>query len=162
MRILLFFSFFVIYTSSFAQDDLLDMFEEEETTEYASAFFKSDRVVLGQSIENAAKGNLSFVIQHQFGEVSGAAYNLWGLDESTIRFGFAYGLTDWLTLAVRCGRESFRRLADAKGSPRDVAGRAGPGIRRHAPGGRSADLAATPADPDAPSRSAGEHLYLAA
>lgn len=95
-----------------AQDDLLDMIEEgeEETTHYTSATFKATRVINTQSIETPSEGVLQFVIQHRFGTLNQGAYELWGLDQSTIRLGFDYGITDWLSIGV--GRSSFQKTYD--------------------------------------------------
>lgn len=94
-----------------AQDDMMDLFgPEEETTEYAFATFKATRLVLGQSVENPAKGTLVFLIQHHFGYVNSGAYEFWGLDQATIRLGLDYGITDWL--AVGIGRSSYKKTYD--------------------------------------------------
>lgn len=95
---------------SFSQDDLLDMFEEEEKIEYAIANFKTTRVILGQSIENPKKGNLNLQIQHQFGNINDGAYEMFGLDQATIRLGFEYGLTEWLGVGI--GRSSHGKTFD--------------------------------------------------
>jgi hypothetical protein len=50
------------------------------------------------------------VIQHRFGTLNQGAYELWGLDQSTIRLGFDYGITDWLSVGV--GRSSFQKTYD--------------------------------------------------
>lgn len=96
-----------------AQDDLLSMFDEEETTDYATASFKATRVVLGQSVENPKNGNLNFLIQHQFGSMKDGAYEMWGFDQAIIRLGFEYGITDWL--GVGFGRSSFNKSLDFYG-----------------------------------------------
>jgi len=93
-----------------AQDDLLDMLEEEETTEYASATFKGTRIINLQSVEAPAPGVLQFVIQHRFGRINQGAYELFGLDNATIRLGFDYGITDWLSVSL--GRSSFEKTYD--------------------------------------------------
>jgi hypothetical protein len=91
--------------------DLFDLFgEDEPVTEYAFATFKTTRVVNGQSIENPPFGELKFVISHHFGSVNQGYYNLWGLDQSTIRLGLEYGLTE--RLAVSIGRSSFEKTFD--------------------------------------------------
>lgn len=97
-----------------AQDDLLGLLEDEEDknpeTEYAYATFKASRVINGQSVELTSKNELTFVIQHRFGEVGGGAYELWGLDQSTIRFGLEYGVFNWLNVGF--GRSSFKKTYD--------------------------------------------------
>ncbi|MFC1732384.1 DUF5777 family beta-barrel protein [candidate division KSB1 bacterium] len=97
---------------SFSQDDLLDIFGEEENkeTEYAFATFKTTRVVAGQSIENPAPGELIFIISHRFGKINEGLYEYFGLDQSTIRFGFEYGFNKRLALGF--GRSTFRKTYD--------------------------------------------------
>lgn len=75
-----------------------------------SETFYDSRVINGQSVEMTTKGTMKFLISHRFGPVSGGAYELWGLDQSTIRLGFDYGVTDWLTLGI--GRSSFEKTFD--------------------------------------------------
>jgi len=104
------FLFFGLFTVK-AQDDMMDLFgPDEETTEYAFATFKATRLVLGQSVENPAKGTLVFMIQHHFGYINSGAYEYWGLDQSTIRLGFEYGINDWL--AVGIGRSTYKKTYD--------------------------------------------------
>ena len=94
-----------------AQDELMDIFgDDEPVTEYAYATFKTTRVSLGQSVENAATGNLIFDIQHHFGRVNEGAYEFFGLDQATLRLGFQYGITDWLTVGI--GRSTLEKTYD--------------------------------------------------
>jgi len=94
-----------------AQDELMDIFgDDEPVTEYAYATFKTTRVSLGQSVENAASGNLIFDIQHHFGRVNEGAYEFFGLDQATLRLGFQYGITDWLTVGI--GRSTLEKTYD--------------------------------------------------
>jgi hypothetical protein len=94
----------------FAQD-LMDMLKDETPkTNYSYAAFKTTRIILGQSIENPAKGTLQFEIQHDFGALNSGAYNMWGLDMSTIRLGFEYGINNWLAIGV--GRSSWEKTFD--------------------------------------------------
>jgi len=94
----------------FAQDNLMSLFDEPTQTVYTQATFKTTRVVLGQSVESPATGNLIFVIQHHFGYVNQGAYEFFGLDQATIRLGFEYGITDWLMIGI--GRSSFGKTYD--------------------------------------------------
>jgi len=97
---------------SFSQDlfDILDE-TEEPTTEYTYATFKTTRIVSGQSIENPHSGVLLFIIGHRFGKLNSGSYNLWGLDQATIRLGLEYGLTERLAIAV--GRSSYQKTYDS-------------------------------------------------
>ncbi len=109
-----FFLLFLFPLLSFSQEDLLGMLEEEsEKTaepEYAYATFKATRIVNTQSIENVPKKDLLFVIQHRFGRINEGIYDLFGLDYSTIRFGFDYGITDRVTVGI--GRSSYQKTYD--------------------------------------------------
>jgi hypothetical protein len=90
---------------------LFDLFEDEEpVVEYTFATFKTTRIVNSQSVENPPVGNLKVVVSHHFGKLNDGAYNLWGLDQSTIRLGLEYGLTERLAIAV--GRSSFEKTFD--------------------------------------------------
>ncbi|MFT4682665.1 MAG: hypothetical protein ACJAU0_001383 [Flavobacteriales bacterium] len=72
--------------------------------------FKDTRVINGHSVETSQKGAMKFVISHRFGTLNGGTYELFGLDQSTIRMGLDYGLTDRLTLGA--GRSSFEKTYD--------------------------------------------------
>jgi hypothetical protein len=87
----------------------VDLFAEEETafTDIVTATFKSTRVVNGQSIENVGKGVLDFKILHRFGQLSDGAYNLFGLDQASMRLGLDYGITKGLMVGV--GRSTFEK-----------------------------------------------------
>ena len=94
----------------FAQNDLMNLLADKPKTNYTTATFKTTRVVLGQSIETPAAGNLIFTIQHHFGYINQGAYQFFGLDQATLRLGFAYGITNWLTLGI--GRSTFEKTYD--------------------------------------------------
>ncbi|MFK8005645.1 MAG: DUF5777 family beta-barrel protein [Saprospiraceae bacterium] len=90
--------------------DLLDMLGEEEVTNYASAAFKTNRVINLHSIENTAAGVMDLKISHRFGFLNGGFYELFGLDGASIRIGADYGLTDNMTVGF--GRSSFEKTYD--------------------------------------------------
>lgn len=94
-----------------AQDDLMGLLDEgEPETEYTIATFKSKRIINGHSVENPSEGVLQFVVSHHFGRLNQGAYNLFGLDQATIKLDFQYGITD--RLAVGVGRSSFQKTFD--------------------------------------------------
>lgn len=99
-------------TPAFAQDDLLSLIEEDEapTVNYATAGFKTTRVINSHSFENTAAGVLDVKISHRFGYLNGGAYELFGLDDATIRIGADYGITD--QLMVGFGRSSVGKTYD--------------------------------------------------
>ena len=110
-RILILFLFFTAIARISAAQDLLDMLKDDKPQiNYAYATFKTTRVVLGQSIENPAAGTLQFLIQHDFGSLNQGAYNMWGLDQSTIRLGLEYGINNWLSVGI--GRSSYEKTFD--------------------------------------------------
>lgn len=111
-RITLFVILFILFGSRVVAQELMDLLKEDDSikTEYTYATFKSTRVINGQSIELPPKGALNFVISHHFGEISSGAYEWFGLDQANIRFGFDYGITDWLSIGI--GRTSVDKTFD--------------------------------------------------
>jgi len=99
-------------TVSQAQDDLLDELNkiQKPVISYASATFKSSRIVSGHSIETVAPKHLDFRISHRFGALNSGYQELFGLDQSQIRLGFEFGLTNRLTVGV--GRNSYQKTYD--------------------------------------------------
>ncbi len=93
------------------EEDLLSLLGEEETTNYTTASFKANRVVNLHSLENTAAGELDIKISHRFGFLNGSFYELFGLDQATIRIGGDYGITDRLMVGI--GRSSFEKTYDA-------------------------------------------------
>lgn len=107
--LLLFFSL-----NAFAQDDLMKMLEEETEKDtkpdYTTATFKTTRLINGHSVENVAAGVLDFRISHRFGYLNSGAYELWGLDQATMRLGLDYGITKWWMVGV--GRSTYQKQYD--------------------------------------------------
>ncbi|HRY32345.1 MAG TPA: DUF5777 family beta-barrel protein [Bacteroidales bacterium] len=100
-----------ILTLHTGAQDLLDLLDEGPAKpEVVTATFKTTRLVNGQSIENPANGVLVFIISHRFGRLNQGAYELFGLDQSTIRFGLEYGVNDRLALGL--GRSSYQKTFD--------------------------------------------------
>ena len=95
-----------------AQDDLFDLMETDSTETVADVYtpFMSTRIINMQSTEGIAAGTWSFIIAHRFGAMNGGWRELYGLDQSSIRFGFEFGLTNWLTVGF--GRSSFEKTYD--------------------------------------------------
>lgn len=84
--------------------------ETKPTVNFATATFKSTRIINGHSIEQMKKKQLEFRISHRFGTLNNGAYGLFGLDQSVIHFSLEYGLKDWLM--VGAGRGSFNKTFD--------------------------------------------------
>jgi len=109
-RIILF--IFLLPTVSFAQDDLLNQLQKEDSARAfpVMATFKSTRVVNGQSVETMKKNHLDFRISHRFGRLNSGAYQFFGLDQATMRMGFEYGVTDRFEIGV--GRSTSQKVYD--------------------------------------------------
>ena len=72
--------------------------------------FKDTRIVNGHSTETNFKGEMTFIIQHRFGRVNTGGYELFGLDNATMRMGLDYGITDKLDIGI--GRSTFEKTFD--------------------------------------------------
>ena len=92
------------------EQDLLSLLGREETTEYAAASFKTNRVINLHSLESTSSGVLDAKISHRFGFINGGPYELFGLDQATVRIGLDYGVSDRLTIGI--GRSSFEKTYD--------------------------------------------------
>jgi hypothetical protein len=92
------------------EEDLLSLLGEEETTNYVTGSFKATRIINLHSLENMSGGELDIRISHRFGFISGGIYELYGLDQATIRLGADYGITD--RLMVGFGRSSYEKTYD--------------------------------------------------
>lgn len=105
-------TFLILASLQLCSQDLLDILESETpvSENIVSATFKGTRIVNGHSIENRKKKELEFIISHRFGRVNTGFEELFGLDQSNIRFSFEYGLTDDLTGGL--GRSSFEKTYD--------------------------------------------------
>lgn len=84
--------------------------ESLDTSSDIISTFNGTRLLNGHSIETRKKGVLEFLIQHRFGRLNSGFDDLFGLDDSTIRFGFEYAFTDDLTVAL--GRSSYEKTFD--------------------------------------------------
>jgi hypothetical protein len=81
-----------------------------QETNYAFDVFEDSRIVNGQSVETSREGQMKFIIAHRFGRVSDGLSEFFGFDQSTIRLGLDYGITDWLNIGI--GRSSFEKTVD--------------------------------------------------
>jgi opacity protein-like surface antigen len=102
----------IISFGIFAQDDLMNIINQDSTREinYTTATFKSTRVMNGHSIERMVPGQLDVRISHRFGTLNSGGYNFFGLDQSNIHLGLEYGIFKWLMIGV--GRSEFEKTYD--------------------------------------------------
>jgi hypothetical protein len=92
----------------FSQED--DLLAEEPTKSVKSPTadfaFKTTKVINLQSSEVTDVGVLDFKMMHRFGALNAGAYEAFGLDQATVRFGFEYGIMK--NLMVSAGRSNVR------------------------------------------------------
>lgn len=72
--------------------------------------FKGTRFINGQSANLIEKGKLHMQIQHRFGDISQGFYELFGLDQASMRFGFEYGFGNNFNLGF--GRSTYLKAYD--------------------------------------------------
>ena len=106
-RIFIFLAFNSIVSSQENLESLLDPVTENYSV---TSTFMSTRIINGHSIEMFAPGALDVRISHRFGALNTGFYELFGLDEATIRIGLEYGLSNNIMLGL--GRSSYRKNYD--------------------------------------------------
>lgn len=94
--------------------DLSEYITREEPSPTSSAYetFKGLQVGNAQSTTLLGDMKLMMFIGHCFGRVSGGLYELFGLDEATMRLGLDYGFLPWLTAGF--GRSTFEKTWDIR------------------------------------------------
>jgi hypothetical protein len=92
----------------FSQEDDLLAEEPAKSVKAATAdfAFKTTKVINLQSSEVTDVGVLDFKMMHRFGALNAGAYEAFGLDQATVRFGFEYGIMK--NLMVSAGRSNVR------------------------------------------------------
>ncbi len=106
---------FIFPCHAIAQNpDLLTILEKEDSlrpsTIYTIATFKTTRLINAHSIEQLAGGVMDVKISHRFGTLNKGFYELFGLDNASIRIGADYGINNWLMIGL--GRSSFEKQYD--------------------------------------------------
>ena len=104
--------FILLITLSAHSQDMLEQLRGQSGQEPETILgtFKGTRIINGQSIETRGKGNLDVIISHRFGRINSGGYNLFGLDDSNVRLGLEYSLSDRITLGF--GRNSLNKVYD--------------------------------------------------
>ena len=103
--------FFIIVSFTYSQDDLEALLSpiEYSSNDLQRTFF-STRIVNSHSVDLYKPGALDLRISHRFGPLSSGIYELFGLDQATIRVAFEYGLSDKLMIGL--GRSSYKKNYD--------------------------------------------------
>jgi Membrane bound beta barrel domain (DUF5777) len=107
---------FAMLCNTVAAQDTTDIMKQlendtEATTDYTTATFKTTRLINGHTVENVGKGVLDIKISHRFGQLNGGGYELFGLDNATMRMGGDYGITNYLMIGI--GRSTYQKTYDA-------------------------------------------------
>jgi hypothetical protein len=89
----------------------LDSAKQKPKREYINYTFQSSRIINGHSIEIIPKGMMDFRIAHRFGTLNGGFYELFGLDNASMRMSFDFGLAPNLMVGV--GRSTYQKQYDA-------------------------------------------------
>jgi len=100
--------FLFVGLRGFSQNDILNELDTQiKPDSTVNNTFESLKIVNLESTKLVGKGDLFFVIAHRFGSVKNGLTDLFGLDESTIRFSFFYGFSDGFNLGI--SRSEFRK-----------------------------------------------------
>lgn len=98
--------------------DLMSALENDvsgnNTINYTTATFKTTRLINGHTVQNVGKGVLDVKISHRFGTIAGengGSYNLFGLDNASMRMGLDYGISQYLMVGI--GRSTYNKTYDA-------------------------------------------------
>eukprot|EP01034_Spumella_vulgaris_P000299 gene299-399_t len=109
---------FTIKLADYNAQSLLDEVDKTDSSavgqkpkrEKVYGTFYGTRLINGHTIETNPKGSFVFIISHRFGRVNSGFYEFFGLDNSTVRFGFEYAVLDNLMLGF--GRSSNGAMWD--------------------------------------------------
>lgn len=102
----------VVKAQSDSTSDLMKELQNNTpaSKDHTTAAFKTTRIVTAQSIENLPAGVLDLRFSHRFGKINSGAKTLFGLDESFVRIGLEYGISNRLMAGI--GRSNIGREFD--------------------------------------------------
>lgn len=92
-------------------DDLLAVKQDDRPVEVN--LFTGNRIGVGHSVKLPYPGELEMFIGHRFGSIDGGFYELFGLDQATMRLGFDYGFHPRFSAGF--GRSTFEKSYDIYG-----------------------------------------------
>lgn len=100
-------------TAQIDSTDLMSQLEKDAAKDginYTAATFKTTRLIEGHTVENLGKGVMDVKISHRFGTLNNGSYELFGLDNATMRMGLDFGITK--NLMIGFGRSTFEKTFD--------------------------------------------------
>lgn len=71
-----------------------------DPVKYTQATFTTSRLINGHTVETTQKGVLDLKVTHRFGTLDSKFYNMFGLDEASMRIGADFGITDRFTIGA--------------------------------------------------------------
>jgi len=94
------------------EEDLLSLVGSDEKPEkqYVDYAFKSSRVIMSHSMELIRPGVMDLRILHRFGNINKGIYEMFGLDNASMRLGFDFGLSKNLMIGI--GRSTNKKELD--------------------------------------------------
>ncbi len=103
--------FLFLFISMIAKSQDLEFDDDDDIDLPVSSIFPHTRVINGHSTETLGKGSLDVLFRHRFGFLSDGAFELFGLDQASMRLSAEYGLTDRLMIGL--GRSSNLKSYDS-------------------------------------------------
>ncbi len=106
-----------VFSASAQQTDLFAMQDSANAAESRHQqpdkvinTFYSTRLVNSHTVEILGKGSMDFRINHRFNPLNTGLYNMFGLDNASMRLGFDFGLAkNWM---IGIGRSTFYKELD--------------------------------------------------
>jgi hypothetical protein len=87
-------------SQAYCQSLLDSIVQNDDISTEAMATFKANRLILGPTTENIAKGELNFAVLHNFGTFSSGFSEFFGLDNANTSLNFDYGLINNVNLGL--------------------------------------------------------------
>ncbi len=72
--------------------------KDKSPTQYTQGTFTTSRLINGHTVETTQRGVLDLKVTHRFGKLNSGFYNVFGLDQASMRIGADYGITNRLTI----------------------------------------------------------------
>ena len=109
-KIYVFIATLFLSNNLFAQDDLESLLNPISENSIVINTFKSTRIINNHSVEIFNPSQLDVRISHRFGALNSGLYELYGLDQATIRIGLEYGIME--NMMIGFGRSSYNKTYD--------------------------------------------------
>jgi len=111
-NLLIFCAFSFVFSSLFAQDDLLDELNENTTdSSYEMPAFKAMKIGNLQSTKMADQADFYLIVSHRFGPLKDGFDTFLGLDEASTKIQLLYSF--WEGVQFSISRESYNRTLAA-------------------------------------------------